>query len=374
MRQSSKIICIVTGMTILAGATIQAAAPDKAAAKWLGWTRARVESQQAAEPVSSAPQDTVAVYNNQEVSADSSVISVAHANETIKVPAPSIAATASKYVAAVKTIYTSQTKKPDVGPGVEGLDYAKVIKWQQAVDEGRELWRLDPVQVAEREGRQYGFTADDKFTIVRRQSSSAIARHGQIDVQVVHQNKVYTMILVRPFGSDDGAIWTTYKVLQKDTEPAPVPPAGKVLFQTDKFTDWYWHKGAYPRDMAFATVVDYAAQLKYDQRIPEFVLARAKDVDYQRKVVLFAYLGTGGGADGIGIEKVTLQGDNITVVVRTKSIRPGEVETKNITHPADFVTIDRSIVDIWGGVNVTFVGQDGKILSKNKLVIEHRRQ
>lgn len=259
--------------------------------------------------------------------------------------------------------------KPDVGPGVEGLDYDKVVKWQQDVDAGRDQWRLDPLEVAKREGKAYyGFSDADTFAVVRTQSSSAIARHGQVDVEVKHDGKTYTMIIVRPFGGG-GAIWTTYSVTGA---PRPQPPAEKVVFKTDKYVGWDWYKGSYPRDMAMAVVADYEAQLEHDDRIPEFVLARAKDVDYDRKIVLFAYLGTGGGADAIGIEKVTIAGNNMTVQVRTKSVKPGEPETKNLTHPSDYVAIDRKFVDIWGGVNVTFVDQNGKVLGKTKVSINHR--
>ncbi len=263
--------------------------------------------------------------------------------------------------------------KPDVGPGVEGLDYANVIKWQQAVDAGREQWRLDPLAVAKREGQAYyGFAAADTFTVVRTRDSSPLARHGQVGVEVRHADRVYTMIIVRPFGGG-GAIWTTYKVEGKEEAPAPQPPASKVIFRTGKYRGWDWHKGAYPADMAMAVVTDYERQLAADKRIPEAVLARAKDVDYGAKVVLFAYLGSGGGADAIGIESVTAAGNRLTVHVRTRSAKPGEMETMIATTPADFVAIDRRYVDVWGGVAVTFVDQHGKVLGKTRVSVNHHR-
>ncbi len=262
--------------------------------------------------------------------------------------------------------------KPDVGPGVEGLDYGKVIKWQQTVDEGREQWRLDPLAVAKREGQAfYGFDAADTFTIVRTQDASPLARHGQVDVEVKHGDKVFTMIIVRPFGGE-GAIWTTYAIRGKSAQPAP-QPAGKVIFRTGKYRGWDWYKDAYPTDMAMAVVTDYERQLADDKRIPEAVLARAKDVDYNAKVVLFAYLGSGGGADAIGIDKVTVAGNKMTVRVRTRSVKPGEMETMIATTPADFVAIDRRYVDVWGGVAVTFVDQYGKVLGETRVSINHHR-
>lgn len=277
-------------------------------------------------------------------------------------------------IVAVREVRTAvREQKPDVGPGVEGLDYDKVIRWQQAVDAGRDQWRLDPLEVAKREGRAYyGFSDEDTFTVIRKHSSTPIARHGQVDVAVKHGDKVYTMIIVRPFGGG-GAIWTTYRV----DKPAPMPvpqPSGKVIFKTHKYDGWDWYKGAYPRDMAMTVIVDYAAAVENESRIPADVLARAKEVDYSKKAVLFAYLGSGGGADAIGIEKMTLAGNSLTVQVRTRSVKPGEMETKNLTTPSDFVAIDRKYIDVWGGVNVTFVDQHGKVLGKAKASINHHRK
>lgn len=274
-------------------------------------------------------------------------------------------------IGGIRQVKVIRENAPSVGPGVAGLDYDRLLKAQQAVDAGHELWRLDPLKVARTEGQAYGFTDQDKYTIVRKLVSSPIARHGEMDVQVEHNGQKYTMVLVRPFGSDDGAIWTTYQVQGLMAQPAP-PAREKVLYSTDKYADWDWYRGAYPKDMAFATIVDYNAQLAQDPRIPETVLQKAKDVDYNSKVVLFAYLGSTGGGYNIGIEKVTMSGNNLTVQVRTKSPRPGEMSTMILTHPYDFVTIDRSVADVWGGVNVTFVDQKGKVLSKNRIVIEHR--
>ena len=277
-----------------------------------------------------------------------------------------------KEVRVITAVENSNGNKVDVGPGVEGLDYNKVVKWQQNVDAGRELWRLDPVKVAKNEGKSYGFNDNDTYTIIRKLDSSKIARHGQIDIEVNHEGKLYTMIIVRPFGGGD-AIWTTYKVIGQKPPVTTPAPTEKVLFQVfDKYYGWKWQKESYPKDMAFATVVDYEGQLKNDNRIPETALLNLKDVDFSKKIALFAYLGSSPGGYGIGIEKVTMSGNHMTVLVRTKSPRPGDMVTMMLTYPSDFVLIDRNTVDIWGGVTVTFVDQQGQVLSKNKITITHR--
>ena len=272
-------------------------------------------------------------------------------------------------VKSLREVRVVEKDTPDVGAGVIGLNYDKVINWQQNVDEGRELWRLDPLSVAREEGKAYGFTSADSFSIVKHYASTTLARHGEIHVQVKQQGKDYTMILVRPLGSDEGAIWTTYRVsgIGKVEQP---PTTGKVLFSTDTFSGWNWRVNQYLPDMAFTTIVDYKAQLL---RIPASLLEKVKDIDYRKQVVLFAYLGAApSGGYGIGIEKVSINANNLTVQVRTNSPRPGQAVTLAITHPSDFVTLDRQIVDIWGGVNVSFVDEKGTVLSKTKLVISHR--
>lgn len=276
-------------------------------------------------------------------------------------------------VQSIQEVRVIEKDQPDVGRGIVGLNYAKVLVWQQNVDAGREQWRLDPLAVAREEGKAYGFTAGDSFTIIKRYASTSLARHGEIHVRVNHDGRDYTMILVRPFGSDDGAIWTVYRVSGMGSGDEQPNNAGKVLFQSEKYTDWQWFKKQYLNDMAFATIVDYNAQLKQDSRIPEFVLSKAKDIDYSQKVVLFAYLGTApGGGYGIGIEKVSMRNNVMTVQVRTRSPRPGQPVTMMIAHPADFVVIDRSAVDIWGGVTIKFIDQDDNELSTNRIVISHR--
>lgn len=268
----------------------------------------------------------------------------------------------------VKTTPTHTHHKPDVGPGVEGLNYDKVIKWQQNVDEGRELWRLDPMQVAKIEGKNYGFTESDTFTIVKKVRSSAISRHGQIDIEVTHHGKKYTMILVKPFGGP-GAIWTTYKAQVIENRPEE-PAQTKVLFKTSKYQDWKFYNSQYPQDMFFATIVNSDGQLTYDDRVSKSTINKFKGSEFNNKVILFANMGASSAQSAIGIEKVTLSGNDMTVYVHTKSPHPDQIITMNVIYPDDYVTIDRSIIQERGSVKITFVDQNGKVLSKNKLTIK----
>ena len=273
-----------------------------------------------------------------------------------------------KSIKEVKTRHNHVQHKPNVGPGVEGLNYDKVIKWQQNVDEGRELWRLDPMQVAKKEGKNYGFTELDTFTVVKRLASSAISRHGQIDLEVTHQGKKYTMILVKPFGGSD-AIWTIYRAQAIDNRPEK-PAKTKVLFETNKYKEWKFYSSHYPQDMFFATIVNSEGKLTYDDRLSEDTIKKFKRSRFNNKLILFANMGESPAQSAIGIEKVTLSGNDMIVYVHTKSPHPDEFITMNIIYPEDYIMIDRSILQEQGSLNITFVDQNNKVLSKNKLTVK----
>ncbi len=257
--------------------------------------------------------------------------------------------------------------KPDVGPGVEGLDYDRIIKWQQTVDAGHELWRLDPLQVAKNQGKNYGFSENDQFTIIRKLSSSSLSRHGQVDIAVTHNGKKYTMILVKPFGGS-GAIWTTYKVTGTVIQPG-TPVGEKVLFATDKYKNWQWHLPQYPQGTGVAAIYSYELQTKrlIQQQVPQPVVDKLQHVDLGDKIALVAYLGGTSSSNAIGIEKVTLKDNNLTVKVRTRSPQVGAPMTKDYVHPSDYVLIDRTVFKAVGETNVTFIDQNGKVIGKIKI-------
>jgi hypothetical protein len=260
-------------------------------------------------------------------------------------------------------------RKAYIGEGVKGLDYDKMTKWQENVDEGRELWRLDPMQVARVEGKKYGFTEKDGFYIVKMLSSSSISRYGEVDIEVMHQGKKHTMILVKPFAQRD-TIWTTYKVdgtLLSSEESVKT----KVLFKTNKYKDWKFYQSQYPQDMFFATIVNYDGKLTHDDRIAKDILNKFTGPKFTNKLILFANMGGSSAQSDIGIEKVTVSGKNMTVYVHTKSPRPDQFITANMIYPNDYVTIDRSMLEARGNMKITFVDQNGKVLSKNKLKLKN---
>ncbi len=259
-------------------------------------------------------------------------------------------------------------RKAYIGGGVEGLNYEKMIKWQQNVDEGKELWRIDPMQVARVEGKKYGFTEQDGFSIVKILRSSSISRYGQIDVEIIRQGKIHTMTLVKPFAQRD-TIWTTYKVngtlVSTDTSVNT-----KVLFKTNKYEEWKFYRSEYPQEMFFAAIDNHNGRLTYSNRIAKEKVNQFKDSKFTNKLILFANMGASSAQSDIGIEKVTVSGRNMTVYVHTKSPHPDQFITMNIIYPNDYVAIDRSLIEGRGTMKVTFIDQNGTIIGKDKLKIK----
>jgi hypothetical protein len=259
-------------------------------------------------------------------------------------------------------------RKAYIGAGVEGLDYEKMIKWQQNVDEGRELWRIDPMQVARVEGKKYGFTEQDGFSIVKILRSSSISRYGQIDVEIIRQGKIHTMTLVKPFAQRD-TIWTTYKV-DGTLVSSDKSVKTKVLFKTNKYKDWKFYRSEYPQEMFFAAIDNHNGRLVYNNRISKEIVNQFKGSKFTNKLILFANMGASSAQSDIGIEKVTVSGKNMTVYVHTKSPRPDQFITMNIIYPDDYVAIDRSLIEGQGTMKITFIDQNGKIIGKDKLKIK----
>ncbi|AJQ28554.1 hypothetical protein [Pelosinus fermentans] len=259
-------------------------------------------------------------------------------------------------------------RKAYIGAGVEGLDYEKMIKWQQNVDEGRELWRIDPMQVARVEGKKYGFTEQDGFSIVKILRSSSISRYGQIDVEILRQGKIHTMTLVKPFAQRD-TIWTTYKV-DGTLASSDKSVKTKVLFKTNKYKDWKFYRSEYPQEMFFAAIDNHNGRLNYNNGIAKEIVNQFKGSKFTNKLILFANMGASSAQSDIGIEKVIVSGKNMTVYVHTKSPRPDQFITMNIIYPDDYVAIDRSLIEGQGTMKITFIDQNGTIIGKDKLKIK----
>ncbi|WP_026486475.1 Gmad2 immunoglobulin-like domain-containing protein [Caldanaerobius polysaccharolyticus] len=88
---------------------------------------------------------------------------------------------------------------------------------QDRVDEGKELWRTDPLSVVRTEGGIVGFNSDDELSVVRQQDGSA-------QVDVVSMGKGYTVDLKQPIKKGDSGIWVIDSVAAKFTQIAEADP------------------------------------------------------------------------------------------------------------------------------------------------------
>jgi len=118
-----------------------------------------------------------------------------------------------------KTLLYRYARLDNNEPVFSGVSTADL---QQAVDEGHQPWRLDPLSVAEADGvGLHGFltpcerTGDgatipcDNFTLISQAASAGVA-----EVEVTHDSKVYLIELVKPIPGS-GKIWMIKEVKER---------------------------------------------------------------------------------------------------------------------------------------------------------------
>ena len=92
------------------------------------------------------------------------------------------------------------------------LDLDQLKQVQASVDDGRQPWRLDPVQTAQAEvPPTFNITATDDY-----QLESNDIQKGQAIVIVTHDKIKYEILLVQPIRKGNSGIWATQKVTKKD--------------------------------------------------------------------------------------------------------------------------------------------------------------
>lgn len=90
-----------------------------------------------------------------------------------------------------------------VQTGRKPVDPELVQGWQQEVDNGANLWRLDPVDTVRRQGGLYGFDPySDEYTLVEMDLS-----RGQALVRVKHDGLDYEVVLVQPVRRGEKGVW-----------------------------------------------------------------------------------------------------------------------------------------------------------------------
>jgi hypothetical protein len=80
------------------------------------------------------------------------------------------------------------------------VDLDRASWLQDQVDRGHEVWRLDPVEVARRDGRMAGFRLADQFRLVGLEAGVAL-------VEATHQGRIHFIRLTQPVRPGGGGIW-----------------------------------------------------------------------------------------------------------------------------------------------------------------------
>ncbi|HSW10843.1 MAG TPA: GerMN domain-containing protein [Bacillota bacterium] len=80
------------------------------------------------------------------------------------------------------------------------VDLDRVAWLQDQVDRGQEVWRLDPVEVARRDGRMAGFRLADEFRLFGVEAGVAL-------VEATHQGRVHFIRLRQPVRAGPGGVW-----------------------------------------------------------------------------------------------------------------------------------------------------------------------
>lgn len=89
---------------------------------------------------------------------------------------------------------------------------SQISNWQSMADQGKEIWRLDPLQAAKQMGLDYGFVTSDPFSLIE---SSASANQKTKVIDASHQGKGYTLTMRQPGTEGAKGIWIIDKIEAK---------------------------------------------------------------------------------------------------------------------------------------------------------------
>jgi cytoskeletal protein RodZ len=99
----------------------------------------------------------------------------------------------------------TQTTTKDGDITVGQITSSNSTQIQDNVNSGNQPWRTDPLQVAEADGGDYGFTLSDQYDFLGTTDSVAKVRVG-------HQGKNYIIELTQPEKKGSSGIWAIKKI------------------------------------------------------------------------------------------------------------------------------------------------------------------
>ncbi len=97
----------------------------------------------------------------------------------------------------------------------ESLDQQKLQELQDAVDNGHQPWRLDPLFIAKTESSKYGFKDTDEFTLVSKELAEYAGTYIA-EVEAIHDNEKYIIQLIQPVKIGDEGIWVVNSIREAE--------------------------------------------------------------------------------------------------------------------------------------------------------------
>lgn len=89
-------------------------------------------------------------------------------------------------------------------------------RWlQQETEQGRQAWRLDPLKVAQFDGKMFGFTSIDQFKLISRVNQGEYSGIGEARVEAIHDGQGYIIELIQPVKSGEKGIWLINSIWEK---------------------------------------------------------------------------------------------------------------------------------------------------------------
>lgn len=226
----------------------------------------------------------------------------------------------------------------------------------------------DPVRVVKENAASFGFDADtDHFSLLSMENGKAIVQvrtSGQtFKVDLVRHSGRWEITTIRGIGNMRyPATYTPASMFRYHT-PLPVPvviPTEQTttIYETDNYRDWSWNQTLYPRDMSMGVVINVSQLVGSAIFIPDHVRDQIRNVDIDRELVLFAYLGSAPSQGyGIAIEKVAQNGNNLYVTVAAKS--PLADEKAQPSKLDDYILVNRAQLDFGQPISVIFIDRNG---------------
>lgn len=229
----------------------------------------------------------------------------------------------------------------------------------------------DPVRVVRENAGRFGFDADiDNFSLLTMENGKAVVQvrtnRQTFKVDLVRNSGRWEITTIRGIGNMQyPATYTPASMFRYQTPlPAPIviPAPQTTVYETDDYRDWSWNQTLYPRDMTMGVVMHVSQLVGSAVFIPDHVRDQLRNVDLDRNLVLFAYLGSVPTQGyGIAIEKVTQNANNLYITVAANS--PQADEKTAASKLDDYILVNRSQLNFSQPINVIFLNRSGVPLS-----------